>query len=473
MILKSVISLVACCMFAFTPVAAQVGNDADAAVQNNMVTEEALLGRWTGPLRVNAAVSLILALNVFKDNETGLSATLDSLDQNALGIVVDPFAMTDTKVTGLVPSIGASFEFELSNDALVGTFIQGSEFPLTLRKTDQVEEPQERPQEVALVRDYIIEEVSFAGGALDVVLAGEFTKPRGEGPFPAVVLITGSGAQDRNEALLGHKPFLILSDHLTNEGFAVLRFDDRGVAQSTGDFATATTFDFADDAAAALTYLKTRPDVDIDRLGYVGHSEGGLVAPLAHKTTAANFAVLLASPTESFAKTITRQTSDILRMNGASESVIKARRQEQEESFIILSGDGSLEEKETALRSFLAEKQIEQSEIDRQVLSAVNSWFITALNYDPIPDLEAMDVPVFGVFAETDLQVSAAANAPAMKASLTNPKSKVVTLEGLNHLFQPSESGAPSEYASIEITWDPGALEIISTWLKDVAGLEP
>ncbi|MEM1037427.1 MAG: alpha/beta fold hydrolase [Pseudomonadota bacterium] len=465
MLLKIILGLITLSVFSFIPATAQTTN---AAGKQEILDPEMMIGRWSGPLKVNDAVSLTLALNIFYDDKQSISATLDSVDQNAFGITVDPFSITDTMISGRVPSIGASFEFEITNGSLVGTFTQGIDLPLILERRDEAEAPKQKPQEAALVRDYIIEEVSFSGGADGVVLAGELTKPKGEGPFPAVVLITGSGPQDRDEALLGHKPFLILSDHLTNQGFAVLRYDDRGVGASTGDFATATTFDFADDAAAALTFLTTRSDIDPTRLGYIGHSEGGLVAPLAHKQKAANYAILLASPTEGFADTIIRQTSDILRINGETEDVIEARRIEQLESFEILSGKDSLESKESNLRSFLSETGLDSDEIDRQVLAAINPWFIEALDYNPIPDLEAMNIPVFGVFAETDLQVSAAVNAPTMEAALRHPKSKVVTLEGLNHLFQPSETGAPSEYATLDVTFDPSALLTVSTWVKNI-----
>ena len=323
---------------------------------------------------------------------------------------------------------------------------------------------QPRPQEPK-DRPYVVREVSFPGGADGVVLAGELTMPAGEGPHPAVVLITGSGPHDRNETVSGHKVFLVLSDHLTRRGYAVLRYDDRGVAESGGDFSTATTLDLATDAAAALAWLRTQPGIDPARAGYAGHSEGGYVAPLAAPTERPDFMVLLAGPSQKLSDVVLLQQEEILRASGADDGMLAVNRRHAAELLQILRSAGTPGEAKRRIETFFRAEGVSEARIGENVDFWATPWGLWVIDFDPRPALAAYGGPVLALFGETDLQVSPEANAPDMVEALRHPDSEVVTLPGLNHLFQPSETGLPDEYWKIETTFDPAALDAIADWL--------
>ncbi len=317
-------------------------------------------------------------------------------------------------------------------------------------------------------RPYRIEAAKFEGGS-GVTLAGELTLPRSGGPFKAVILISGSGPMDRNETLFGHRPFLVLSDHLTRAGFAVLRYDDRGVGGSSGDFESAAMNDFADDVAGAFRWLATHPDIDATAIGFIGDSEGGYVAPAAALQVPAAFMVFLAGPAKRLLPDLmATQTADILRQQGASDATIMTARRQYEDATKILAGPGTVAEIHAKLDEYLAS----QGQTERQRAKVLglwaNPWGIGYATYDPIPALRAFKGPVLALYGSTDLQVSAAENASLMRESLINRRSEVAVFEGLNHFFQPSESGSVSEYMWIDTTIDPAVLSKISDWLQSL-----
>lgn len=323
---------------------------------------------------------------------------------------------------------------------------------------------QPRPQEPK-DRPYVVRPVSVPGGADGVTLAGELTMPEGEGPFPAVVLITGSGPHDRNETVSGHKVFLVLSDHLTRRGYAVLRYDDRGVAGSSGDFSTATTLDFATDAAAALAWLRNQPGIDPARAGYAGHSEGGYVASLAAPMERPDFMVLLAGPSQLLSDVIVLQQDEIMRAAGAVEAAIATSRVQAKGLLTILRTAETPEEAGYRMEALFRSDGVPDDRIRENAELWATPWGLWVIDFDPRPALAAYDGPVLALFGETDLQVSAEANAPDMMEALRHPDSEVVTLPGLNHLFQPSETGLPDDYWKIPTTFDESALETIADWL--------
>jgi pimeloyl-ACP methyl ester carboxylesterase len=304
-----------------------------------------------------------------------------------------------------------------------------------------------------------------------VTLAGTLTRPEGEGPFPAVVLVTGSGPQDRDEALLGHRPFAVLADHLTRAGIAVLRTDDRGVGESTGDFASATTPDFADDAAHALAWMAAREDTG--PTGVLGHSEGGLVAPLLQARTEegapkARFLVLLAGPSVDGAAILEEQGALILAANGASEEDIATQRLHTRTAIdSALAGD-DIEAMMAALREVPGTEEATDEELRQGLERMATPWFRWFLAFDPAETLKSVDVPVLALFGERDLQVPAAQNEGPMREALGD-HGTVEVLPGLNHLFQPAETGSPAEYAKIETTMDPAALERVASWILEVS----
>ena len=241
---------------------------------------------------------LRLVFNVSLSGDA-LGATMDSPDQGARGIAVSRVELSGSNVLFEVKAAGGSYTGVLTADASLidGTWKQsGQGFPVQLKRQEGAF-VLDRPQEPKPPFPYVSIEVTFPNAKANVQLPGTLTVPPGPGPFPGVVLVTGSGPQDRNEELLGHKPFLVIADFLTRSGIAVLRYDDRGVGRSTGTFAKGTTLDFADDAEAAFTFLAARPEVARRRMGILGHSEGGLIGPMvASRNAAVGFLVLLARP---------------------------------------------------------------------------------------------------------------------------------------------------------------------------------
>ena len=321
--------------------------------------------------------------------------------------------------------------------------------------------------------------LATATGARQVILAGTLTLPEGPGPFPGAVLVTGSGPQDRDETLFGHKPFLVLSDHLTRAGIAVLRYDDRGVGRSTGDFSVATSEDFTSDALAAVAFLKARKGVG--GVGIVGHSEGGIVGPLAAvRSDAVAFVVMLAGPGIPGCEIIQLQSELINRAEGAPEEVIRLNKDTQARLFAIVDGEPDPRAALPLLRSALerASAALPQGgstpqAIEAQIAQINSPWFRFFLTYDPRPTLEAVTVPVLALNGSLDLQVPAEVNLHEVGAALAkgqNPDATTRLLPGLNHLFQQAETGSPSEYARIPETMNPVALEAVSSWILERLG---
>ncbi|WP_158525075.1 alpha/beta hydrolase family protein [Phaeobacter inhibens] len=322
-----------------------------------------------------------------------------------------------------------------------------------------------RPQD-PVDRRYKIEEVRFAGGP-GVTLAGELTMPQQGGPFQAVVLISGSGPQDRDEALARHKPFLVLSDHLTRAGFAVLRYDDRGFAESSGTFETADLYDFADDAAGAYRYLQGRPEIDHSAIGYIGHSEGGYIAPVAARQTDPAFMVFLAGAARPlFPDVIATQSADLMQAQGADEATIAAAVTQFQVGSSILKQQAPLSEIRDDLDDYLRSQGMGRRD-RREVLDQfATRWGVSHANYHSQAELRSLSNPVLALLGEKDLQVSAKEEAPVLRASLRHPQSEVQLIVGANHLFQPSLTGLPSEYADIETTISIDVLNRISTWIS-------
>lgn len=318
-----------------------------------------------------------------------------------------------------------------------------------------------------------------------VALAGTLLTPEAHGPWPAVVLVTGSGAQDRDETVFGHKPFRVLSEALAARGIAVLRYDDRGVGASTGDFASATLHDFADDARAAAAWLRMQPGIDPARLGLLGHSEGGLVAPLAVGGAggAIRFVVLVASPGLRGLDTFLVQDAAIARAGGTPAASIERLAQRKRALFAILAGDTDPATHATRLRAAMRAMPMTDDEraqlqaagldieslIAQQVALLDNDATRAFVRHDPAPGLRALPVPALALFAGNDLQVPLDAQMPPLRAALqarTGCRAhEVVVLPGLNHLFQASTTGIPGEYATLGTPFVPAATTVIADWI--------
>jgi pimeloyl-ACP methyl ester carboxylesterase len=343
--------------------------------------------------------------------------------------------------------------------------------------------PDKRPQEPSKPYPYTSEEVKFENTIQDLTLSGTLTLPSGAGRHPAVILISGSGPQNRDEEILGHKPFLVLADHLTKNGIAVLRYDDRGTGASTGSFKNATTADFSTDAESALHYLKTRKDIDTTQIGLIGHSEGGLVAPmLAARSADVAFMVLLGSPAvRNLQELLLKQDELIARSFGISEKEIEQMKKVNRTAYLLVAtatDSDSLKQKLTVLAKNNALKipaqLIPKGMSKEQFMSArvddlSSSWARYMMRYDPSEALSKVHCPVLALNGEKDLQVTPKDNLAAIQSILTKSgNTRVVTkeLKNLNHLFQECETGSPKEYAEIDQTFSPTALSEISNWLK-------
>lgn len=442
-----------------------------------------LEGSWAGTLKISS-VQLRIVFNVSKDSLGNLTANLDSPDQGAYGIAVDEVLVKDDSVKFIVRVVNGFYAGKIFPDSMkiIGVWNQGGmALPLDLIKSEKVEKPK-RPQEPKEPYPYRSEEVKFVNPETEDTLAGTLTLPDDTGPFTGLILVTGSGPQDRNEELLGHKPFLVLADYLTRNGIAVLRYDDRGIGESTGDFRNATSEDFADDAIAAVEFLKARKD--INKLGIAGHSEGGLIAPMVTvQSDDIDFIVLIAGTGIPGDSILMLQTELILRAEGMDEQSIKKDLAVYRGLYSVLESekdDEAIKQKLTNIlnNSYELLSEEEKAEfgskelmIEAQLGVLLSPWFKYFVNYDPYPTLTKVKCPVLAINGEKDLQVPPKENLSAIEKALKeggNKNYKIVEMPGLNHLFQHSKTGSPSEYGSIEETFSEDAMKVISDWILTV-----
>jgi dipeptidyl aminopeptidase/acylaminoacyl peptidase len=425
-------------------------------------------GDWDGGIRIAAGMDLQLILHL-----AGTESTLESPEQSnrraPISIVRD-----GQKVAIDVPSVGGRFEGTLSPDgrSLVGAFTQrGAASPASFKRRapGQAAPVAARPQEPKPPFPYAIEEVRLPGAG-GVTLGCTLTRPQGSAPVPAMLLIAGSGPQNRDEALVGHKPFLLLADRLTRAGIAVLRCDKRGVGGSGGHFASATLDDFAADASAAVAWLRSQPGIDPARIGLLGHSEGGEVAPMVAGRSAIAFVVLIAPPGISGADVLLTQKKLIELADGMPAATVGRSVANQRALFAIATStddDATVRAKALAL---MATRGSTGPQAQMLADGLASPSFRRFLSNDPIPALKALHVPVLVVQGLRDVQVTPADNLPPIRAALAgNKAAEIVELPGLNHLLQPAVTGAPAEYRGITTTMDEGALSRIVDWARQQA----
>jgi hypothetical protein len=402
----------------------------------------------------------------------GLTATSDSPDQNAAGIPVTAVTRNGSSLKLEMKQLDGMFDGKIAADltSIDGTWSQrGNTWPLVLKRVkDKAELERRRPQNPVKPYPYPEEDVTYENKVQGDTLAATLTIPQGKGPFPAVLLITGSGPQDRDESLMGHKPFLVLSDWLTRKGIVVLRADDRGIGKSTGNFTTATTADFATDVEAGVAFLKTRSEVDPRRVGLIGHSEGGIIAPMvAARNHDVGFIVMMAGSGVPGDQILVQQTLLISEAAGLSKDKAEKNATEEREMLALVMQDKDPAVLRDKLRAKLA-GEMKESQVDAQIKTLTSPWFQYFLAYDPATALRKVTCPVLVLNGEKDLQVSSAQNLPAIRKALQdggNKNFEVDELPGLNHLFQTAKTGAPSEYAEIEETMSPVALDKIANWI--------
>jgi len=452
--------------------------------QEQDISEISIEGIWEGKLKV-PGTEIRIVFKISENPDGVLTATLDSPDQGATDIPIEEVIFKDNTLRLEVKSVGAVFEGKISEDFLVieGELKQsGQAFPLIVNRVDKAVEIL-RPQVPKKPYPYIEKKVAYTNLKSGVKLVGILTLPSDKGVFPVVLLITGSGPQDRNETIYGHHPFLVLADYLTRQGIAVLRVDDRGVGESTGDFSQATSEDFASDVLVGVEYLKTCKEIDFNKIGLIGHSEGGLIAPMvAVKSPDAAFIILMAGAGLTGEEILYLQGAFISRAMGVSEEDIIKKRQFNEKIFSVLKEEENSEIAEKRLRQMFEEdwekmsdeekEQIGDSEVflEAQLQSLLSPWLKFFLTYDPKPILSKVKCPVLAINGEKDLQVPPKENLSAIEEVLKtggNQNFIIKELPNLNHLFQTAQTGIPSEYAKIEETISPVALKIVSDWILE------
>ena len=439
-----------------------------------------ITGQWHGVLKVQG-IQLRVVFNI-NSIDNNFVSTMDSPDQNAKGIPVTTTSFESPTLKLTISNLGVEYKGILGdNNIIVGTFKQaGQSFPMDLSKEKIKKKELIRPQEPQKPYQYYTEEVSFTNSIDSITLSGTLTLPSTTGKFPVVIMISGSGPQNRDEELLGHKPFLVIADHLTKKGIGVLRFDDRGIAKSTGDFKSATSTDFANDVLSAVTYLKTRNDIDYKNIGLVGHSEGGLIAPMvASESKDIDFIVLLAGPGISGYDILLLQNELISKANGTDESKLQTELALLKGGLDIIIKGNNLNEIKSVLRDYLQKELNKNAEllpegikmkqfIEGTVNQLATSWFQFFLKYDPASSLVKVKCPVLALNGEKDLQVPSKVNLDAIEKYLKEGENNnfvVKELPNLNHLFQECSTGSPNEYGKIEQTFAPKALLEISNWI--------
>jgi len=448
-----------------------------ALPSNNEIME----GAWQGILKVSG-IELRIVFKISRGPEDILTATMDSPDQGAKDIPVDEVIFENGSLRLEIKSAMIVFEGKLKDDdlSIEGELRQsGQSFPLVLKRVDEPAQVR-RPQEPKKPYPYEEEEVVYENKEAAVKLAGTLTIPGQEGPFPAALLISGSGPQDRDETLLGHHPFLVLADYLTRLGIAVLRVDDRGVGKSGGDFTQATSEDFASDVLAGLEYLKSREEINPKQIGLIGHSEGGIIAPMvAVQSSDVAFIILMAGTGLIGEEILYLQGELILRAEGASDEPIARNRSLQEQMFIVVKEEKDNSVAEKRVRAILQDAMPEVSEeqrkgaeaaVEAQIQWVLSPWFRHFLAYDPKPTLMKVKCPVLAINGQKDVQVPPKENLAAIEEALKaggNNNYTIKELSGLNHLFQTAQTGAISEYARIEETISPTALKIMGDWILE------
>lgn len=384
---------------------------------------------------------LRLALEIKQSADGKFSSHLISIDQGYAKLPAAATTFVDKTLKLNLGNINAGYEGTLSDDGqtLTGTFTQGIAMPLVLKRIAELPRPP-RPQEPKEPYPYLSEDLTFAGGAAGVTLSGTLTRPKEGTRFAAVVLVSGSGPQDRNEELAFHKPFLLWADTITRAGIAVLRYDDRGTAKSTGSFRGATSKDFAMDAASAVAYLRTRKDIDAAKIFVMVHSEGGVIAPMvAAEDPKIAGIVLLAGTAITGERILARQLPDLGRAAGLNEEQAAANAK-------------------LGLEKIMKEK-------------ATDPWMAFFWDYDPVPAIKKVKCPVLALNGELDMLVNAKENLGAMELAFResgNKRTTIKALPNLNHLFQTAKTGSGQEYSNVEETVSPIALEEVTKWLKSI-----
>ena len=446
------------------------------------------IATWVGTMEAGPK-QFDFQFRIFVDSAGKKSVRLDSLTEGVNGLK-GVFEQEGNRITLTIPATAAKVigEFDTSGDVIDGTWIQrGAKIPLVLKRIpiEQTKSPElKRPQTPKPPFDYDSEDFKVQASSIDfkysndVVLAGTLTVPTGNGPFPTVILTSGSGPQDRDETIFEHRPFLVIADYLTKKGFAVVRYDDRGIGESKGSFIDATTADLADDLEVVFEWAKKDPKIDSKKIVLVGHSEGGIIGPIvASRNADVAGVVLLAGTGVPGREIVLNQTREIAAVAGLPENVLDL--QDKLLRLVINRSKEGLPMDEDFLGSLndvfadLSEEQRLEFGLNdvatKTILTFESKWMKYFLEFNPAITLSKTRCPVLSLIGGNDLQVDFRLNMPAIKLAMDEGRNQDFTqvlLPGLNHLFQKCETGSPSNYVTIEQTLDDSLLIQLSSWLE-------
>jgi len=431
-------------------------------------------GLWQGALEANG-LRLRFQLHVAHDSNGELIAALDSLDQFVSGLPAVKVTQKESAFHFEIPALTSTYDgtLDATKNKIAGEWSQSEiKAKLEFKRSDQPLELR-RPQNPVKPYSYREEEVTFSNVSAGVNLAGTLTLPKGPGPFAAAILIAGSGPQDRDGTIANHKPFLVLSDYLTRKGFAVLRYDKRGIGQSTGSAEMATTLDLASDAQCAIAYLKTRKEIDPAKIGLIGHSEGAMIASaIAAGSRDLPWIVLLAAPGTKGEDTLLNQSDLIARAGGLSDAQVLASLNFDKQAYELVQKEPDSAVVTETLKTLVKESGLDSAlppaALEAQIHMMTSPWFRFFLSYDPLPDLKRTKCPVLALYGEKDLQVPPKINLPMLQGAFAEGGNSHVDLRQLpelNHLFQHAYTGSPTEYPAIGETISPEALKMIGDWM--------
>jgi hypothetical protein len=422
-----------------------------------------------GAIEIPGGVSLRWFARI-EAGENGPAGKISIPDQGARDLDLANVEVSADSVAFELAPVGAKWTGAVEDDRIGCRFEQrGVELGCTMQRVsaEQYAAAGEsgRPQDPKPPFPYDVQEVAYESDK--VKLAGTLTLPK-NGPHPAALLISGSGGQNRDEEILGHKPFWVLADHLSRNGIAVLRVDDRGVGGSTGASADVTMMDFAADVKAGLAFLRAHERIDAAKIGLIGHSEGGAIAfHVAAADPKVAFVVGLAGPGVDGGEVLVEQAAALTRAMGGSEAQVADVRRLQAEAMAIVRKTKDPATLKAELQRIIAPDG-NDGDIDARLAVVTSPWFRTFVSYDPAVDLAKLRIPVLALVGSLDVQVVADQNVPALKKGLArNRRAEVQRLEGLNHLFQRAKTGAPSEYGTIEETIDPAVLQLVAGFVTE------
>lgn len=428
-------------------------------------------GSWEGTLEVGAN-KLRLVFHFDKDANGNTVCSMDSPDQGARGIPADANISNNGEITVSIPALGVTYEATMKNGVITGVFKQsGYGFDLTLHPG---ESELRRPQNPQPPYPYTTEEVTFTNPDGNAVLHGTLTLPEGfkaGGATPVVLMVTGSGQQNRDEEVFGHKPFMVIADYLARNGIASLRYDDRGVGKSTGDAADATTLDNMKDALAGLEFL--RKDGRFGKTGILGHSEGGTIAFMigGRHREAVDFIVSMAGSAVRGDMLLVEQNRQTLSASGVPQAMCDDYCRLLAAAFAYRIKNGTPEKAATTVDSLAsATKAVLPAEAKQNVAKVLETsapWLDFFMAYDPHEDITRIECPVMALNGSRDTQVSAAMNLGALRKALpANAKTTIREYDGLNHLFQHCTTGSVNEYSRIEETFSPEVMHDIAVWIN-------